>query len=227
MVFTTLAAGNYSVTDWELNVVMANDGTGEVTPMLLTGSPPIYSIIWLGSAFDPEVDGIQTVPETGDFTLEAPTDVYAGFFTTNLGSEIIATDTDNSGTGFSATDHDNDFFAPTDVGQTVDGFSHAALGRTYAFEINVAPGGQQGMRITSIEYIPGPPASVEFTFDSLPDRTYKIEASTSLLPTGQPGGWTELDDGFESMGTESTYVDSLEIITGPRVFYRVQLNPPD
>ena len=223
--FTTLAAGTYNVTDWQLNVVMSNAGTGEVTPMLLTGTPPSYSILWLGAAFDPEVNGLQTAPETGSFTLEAPTDIYAGFFTTNLGSEIIGTDADNSGSGFSSTDHDNDFIAPTDVGQTVGDFSHAGLGRTYAFGINVVKGSLKGPQITSIRYINGGKPSVEFIFDSIPGRKYKIEASTSMRADGQPGGWIELDDGFPAEGDESTYVDSLSVIAGPRVFYRVQLMP--
>jgi hypothetical protein len=223
--FTTLNAGTYNVTDWQLNVVMSNSGTGEVTPMLLTGTPPSYSILWLGSAFDPDVDGIQTVPETGSFTLEAPTDIYAGFFTTNLGSEIIGTDADNSGTGFSSTDHTNSFVAPTEVDETIDNFSHAGLGRTYAFEINVVEGSQRDLQITSIKYLDEETPRVEFIFNSIPGRTYKIEASTSLKAEGQPGGWIELDDGFEAEGDESTYVDSLSVIAGPRVFYRVQLMP--
>jgi hypothetical protein len=52
-----------------------------------------------------------------------------------------------------------------------------------------------------------------------------IEASTSLKPNGEPGGWIELDDGFEAEGDESTYVDFLSFVTGPRVFYRVKLMP--
>ncbi|MDE0861256.1 MAG: Ig-like domain-containing protein [Akkermansiaceae bacterium] len=223
--FTTLAAGTYNVTDWQLNVVMSNAGTGEVTPMLLSGTSPSYTILWLGAAFDPEVDGIQTAPETGSFTLEAPSDIYAGFFTTNLGSEIIGTDANNSGSGFSSTDHDNDFIAPTDVGETVGDFSHAGLGRTYAFEINVVQGSQKDPRITNIRYINGGTPSVEFIFDSIPGRTYKIEASTALKAEGEPGGWIELDDGFEADGEESTYMDFLAVISGPRVFYRVQLMP--
>ena len=222
---TALNAGTYNVTDWKLNVVRSNDGTGEVTPMLLTGTPPSYSILWLGSAFDPDLDGIQTVSETGSFTLEAPTDIYAGFFTTNLGSEIIGTDIDNSGSGFSSTDHTNNFIEPTEVGETIDNFSHAGLGRTYAFEINVVEGSQRDLQITSIKYLDEETPRVEFIFNSIPGRTYKIEASTSLKAEGQPGGWIELDDGFEAEGDESTYVDSLSVIAGPRVFYRVQLMP--
>ncbi|MDB4410702.1 Ig-like domain-containing protein, partial [bacterium] len=223
--FTTLNAGTYNVTDWQLNVARSNDGTGDVTPMLLTGTPPSYSILWLGSAFDPDVDGIQIVSETGDFTLDAPTDIYAGFFTTNLGSEIIATDADNSGTGFSSTDHTNSFIAPTEVGETIDNFSHSGLGRTYAFEINVVAGSQKDLQITSIKYLDEETPRVEFIFNSIPGRIYLIEASTSLKPNGEPGGWIELDDGFEAEGDESTYVDLLSFVTGPRVFYRVKLMP--
>jgi len=165
------------------------------------------------------------VPETGDFTLDAPTDIYAGFFTTNLGSEIIATDADNSGTGFSSTDHTNSFITPTEVGETIDSFSHAGLGRTYAFEINVVEGSQRDLKITSIKYLDEETPRVEFIFNSIPGRIYLIEASTSLKPNGEPGGWIELDDGFEAEGDESTYVDLLSFVTGPRVFYRVKLMP--
>jgi hypothetical protein len=223
--FTSLAAGTYNVTDWRLNVVRSNAGSGEVTPMLLSGTPPSYSILWLGTAFDPDVDGLQTAPETGSFTLEAPTDIYAGFFTTNLGSEIIGTDADNSGSGFSFTDHDNDFLAPTGVGEPLGDFSHAELGRTYAFEINVVQGSQEPPLITSIRYIDAEIPSVEFTFDSIPGRTYKIEVSTSLKADGEPGGWIELDDGFKAEEDESTYIDFLSVVSGPRVFYRVELLP--
>ena len=66
---------------------------------------------------------------------------------------------------------------------------------------------------------------VEFTFNSIPGRAYKIEASTSLPEEGQPGGWVELDDGFEAEGNESSYVDFLSVVTEPHVFYRVQLMP--
>jgi len=73
------------------------------------------------------------------FTLAAATDVRVGFFTQNQGSAILALDGNDSGSGSSTTSHDNDFAAPTGAGESVAGFSHPNIGRTYAFEINVSP----------------------------------------------------------------------------------------
>ena len=133
-----LVAGEYNVTDWQLNVYDHTEG-GTITPMLLSGSPSSYTTVWVGSAFDPTADGVQTILETTSFTLADPTTIYAGFFTEGSGSGIIALDANSSGSGSSSTDHDSSFAAPTGAGQTVDGFSNAGLGRTYAFEINVDP----------------------------------------------------------------------------------------
>jgi len=136
--FVTLAAGTYNVDDWWLNVFDNTEG-GTITPMLLSGAPSSYTTVWLGSAFDPTSDGVQTVPEAGNFTLAAATDIYAGFFTAGQGSGIIALDQNNVGSGNSSTDHDNAFTAPTGIGQAVTEFSNANLPRTYAFEVNVSP----------------------------------------------------------------------------------------
>jgi len=136
--FVTLPAGEYEVEDWRLNVFSNTEG-GTITPMLLSGAPSSYTTVWLGSAFDPTSNGVQTVVETGTFTLAASTDIYAGFFTAASGSGIIALDQNNVGTGNSRTDHDNSFVAPMGTGQTVSAFSHTNLGRTYAFEVNVVP----------------------------------------------------------------------------------------
>ncbi len=135
-VFLELEAGTYKVSNWRLNVFdHTEDGT--ITPMLLSGTPAAYTAEWIGSAFDPTSDNIQTVAESGTFTLAATTDIYAGFFTSSLGSGILALDANNSGTGSSVTAHDITPEPPTVAGDTVTGISHANLARTYAFDINV------------------------------------------------------------------------------------------
>ena len=204
----TLAAGTYNVNDWRINVIQHDDGTGEVTPILVTGAPSTYTTLWIGSAFDPTFNGVQLVPETGSFTLDAPTDVYAGFFTTNLGSEIIATDTDNSGTGDSITSHDNDFIPPTMEGDMIDNFSHADLGRTYAFEISVDPGVTAEFEITDIQYNPDGPngAEVTLTFNSQPGAQYLVEFKTDLSDASTP--WIEAMD-VSSDGRSTTVVDDI------------------
>ena len=134
----TLIAGTYDVLDFQLNVKTADTGdsdAGTITPMLVTGAPSTYTTLWIGNAFDPTTTGQQTAETySGEtFTLAAQGVVYAGIFTGNKGSAIAALTT-STGT----TDHDaNGFSAPTGVGQTVDGFSHAGLGRAYAIEINI------------------------------------------------------------------------------------------
>ena len=134
--FTTLGPGKYFVSDWKLNV---HTPGGMVTAMLVRGSPPTYTAVWVGLPFNPSAGGVLTVPESGNFTLTGVTDIYAGFFTSGSGSGIIATDANNSGSGSSQTDHDNSPSPPSAAGDPVGGFSHASLGRTYAFEISVAP----------------------------------------------------------------------------------------
>ena len=94
----TLAAGTYSVNDWRLNVHTHTEG-GTITPMLLSGSPSNYTAEWIGAAFDPTANGVQTVAESGTFTLAVATDIYAGFYTSGSGSGIIALDANNSGSG--------------------------------------------------------------------------------------------------------------------------------
>jgi hypothetical protein len=136
--FTTLDAGQYFLQDWKLNV--HTHTTGTVTPMLLSRQQGSYRALWIGAPFDPQSNGIQTVPETGSFSLHETTNVYAGFFTAGSGSGIIATDTDNSGSANSITDHDDTPTPPATAGDQVGGFSHPNLKKTYAFEINI---GQQ------------------------------------------------------------------------------------
>jgi hypothetical protein len=96
--FVTLGPGTYTISDWELNVFAHTQGT--ITPMLLSfvsGSPTTYNTEWIAAAFDPTSNGVQTVGESGTFTLDALTNIYAGFFTEGQGSGIIALDANNSG----------------------------------------------------------------------------------------------------------------------------------
>ena len=135
--FVTLGPGTYSISDWRLNVFEHTVGT--ITPMLLSGAPSTYTTEWIGAAFDPTSDGVQAVSESGTFTLDASTNIYAGFYTEGTGSGIIALDKNNSGSDSSSTDHDSSFTAPTGIDQAVGSFSNSGLARTYAFEITVIP----------------------------------------------------------------------------------------
>jgi hypothetical protein len=81
-------------------------------------------------------------------------------------------------------------------------------------------------KITNITYTAGDPPAVSITFNSSPGKRYGIFASTSMLATGiTPGGWVELDDGVESQGDETIYLDETAAGLGPRVFYQVREAP--
>lgn len=137
--FVNLAAGTYSVRDFQLNVfnhAAGNGNAGTVAPMLLSGSSGSWTTLWVGDDFDPTSNGAQTAASYAagveTFTLASATNVYAGIFTKNAGSNIPATNL-SAGT----TDHDSTFTAPTGPGDTVNGISNTNLARAYAFEVNV------------------------------------------------------------------------------------------
>lgn len=137
--FVNLAAGTYSVVDFQLNIgnhTAGSGGAGMVAPMLLIGSAGNFTTLWVGSDFDPTSNGVQTAASYafGDqtFTLAVATDVYAGIFTKNQGSAVPLLRN-----GYGTTSHDDDFTAPTGPGDTVNNIRYPSIGRSYAFEINV------------------------------------------------------------------------------------------
>ena len=74
--------------------------------------------------------------------------------------------------------------------------------------------------LTSIDRAPNG-ASVTLTIASQPGRTYAVDYSTALTPTGQPGGWVQITNTLASQGAVTTYVDT-QFSTLPAAFYRVR-----
>jgi hypothetical protein len=139
----TLEAGTYQATSFSF----AAGQNGDVIPFLarLTGNNPNeYEIIALGAQAD--ITGApvtQTVPFGGSdtFSLAGSTTVFAGF-TNSPSSPHNPVYLDNNTA--ETTDHDNAIEqAITSVGQLIGSpanpMSHANLGRTYAFSIEVVP----------------------------------------------------------------------------------------
>jgi len=86
--------------------------------------------------------------------------------------------------------------------------------------------GSSGFTITNVTYIDnymdsGKPA-VSLSFTSRPGREYAIDFSTKLNPEGQPGGWSEVQDGVMSEGAVTTFVDTIVAGITPTLFYRVR-----
>ena len=136
----TPAAGTYEGTTWEYNAGQ----TGSVTPFIakLTGNN-IYEILAVGDQVDVTSTGIVTGVAFGGspFTLDGSTVIFAGI--TNPTVPGSQNPINQSSFGGNTTDHSNNkngqIDDPVIVGGTVDGFSHANLGRTYHFSINVEP----------------------------------------------------------------------------------------
>jgi hypothetical protein len=139
----TLNAGTYKATTFSY----AAGQDGDAIPFLasLTGANPNeYQIIALGGTVNITGTPVtQTVPFGGSdtFTLTGQTTVFAGFTNSPTSPHNpIYLDNNTAAT----TDHDNVIEVPiTSVGQLVGSpstpMSHANLGRTYAFSIQVVP----------------------------------------------------------------------------------------
>ena len=217
--FRNLTAGSYDVSSWLLNV--HTHTIGSVTPMLLTGAPSSYTTLWIGSPYDPAANGVQSVPESGSFTLDSDTDVYAGFFTTELGSGIIALDQNNSGTGTHATDHDNLFVTPTMPGELVTDFSHAVLGRSYAFEINVESGSGPKKVPLSVTQVG---SDLVFTWTSQAGMRYdllsEIDPSVAM-----PVDWPVYDGHEQIMATPDTNTLTIPLPAESERFFVIKEYP--
>ena len=78
--------------------------------------------------------------------------------------------------------------------------------------------------ITQIDRAPN--GDVALTWTSKSNATYALEVSTALAETGQLDGWSELDDGIESAGSETEYVVESAVYpiltTEPILFFRVR-----
>lgn len=61
-----------------------------------------------------------------------------------------------------------------------------------------------------------------FTFESIPGRTYSIFRSPSLTPAND---WFEITDSLSATGTATTFSETVNPGTQPRMYYRAQLNP--
>jgi hypothetical protein len=190
-------------------------------PLFAKGAPSSYTTLWIGSPYDPTANGIQTALESGSFTLDADTDVYAGFFTTELGSGIIALDQNNSGTGTHATDHDNLFVTPTMPGELVTDFSHAVLGRSYAFEINVESGSGPQKIPLSVTQVG---SDLVFTWTSQSGMRYdllsEIDPSVAM-----PIDWPVYDGHEQIMATPDTNTLTIPLPAESERFFVIKEYP--
>ena len=84
-------------------------------------------------------------------------------------------------------------------------------------ELSVVPGLDSELIISDVSADPST-NNVTFQFRANVGQSYAIERSTKMLPSGEPGGWEEIDDSLEATTEIVTYTD-FGVVAGNRSFY--------
>ena len=89
-------------------------------------------------------------------------------------------------------------------------------------KLDISPGAIRDLIITEIAVDPTND-NVSFNFQAKVGEVYIVERSTSLLPTGQPGGWLEIEDFLEAESEIQSFTDFGAASGNEKYFYRVRV----
>ena len=89
-------------------------------------------------------------------------------------------------------------------------------------KLDITPGAIRDLIITEIAVDPTND-NVTFNFQAKVGEVYVVERSTSLLPTGQPGGWLEIEDFLEAESEIQSFTDFGAASGNEKYFYRVRV----
>ena len=89
-------------------------------------------------------------------------------------------------------------------------------------KLDITPGALRDLAITEIAVDPTND-NVTFSFQARVGEVYVVERSTSLLPTGQPGGWLEIEDFLEAESEIQSFTDFGAASGIEKYFYRVRV----
>ena len=89
-------------------------------------------------------------------------------------------------------------------------------------KLDITPGTIRDLIITEIAVNPTND-NVTFSFQAKVGEVYIVERSTSLLPTGQPGGWLEIEDFLEAESEIQSFTDFGAASGNEKYFYRVRV----
>ena len=64
---------------------------------------------------------------------------------------------------------------------------------------------------------------VSFDYSATPGVNYAVDRSTTMLPSGQPGGWLEIEETILATVAVETFTDNGAPDGSPVYFYRVRL----
>ena len=89
-------------------------------------------------------------------------------------------------------------------------------------KLNIDAGANSDLVITEIS-VDSQTNDVTFSFQAKVGRVYVVERSTTMLPTGEPGGWLEIDDFLEAESEIQSFTDSGAAAGSEKFFYRVRV----
>ncbi|MDA7865763.1 hypothetical protein N9A70_03190, partial [Akkermansiaceae bacterium] len=89
-------------------------------------------------------------------------------------------------------------------------------------KLDIESGGNAALAITEIS-VDSQSDDVTFSFQAKVGENYIVERSSSLLPSGEPGGWIEIEDFLEATSEIQSYTDRGAAATGQKFFYRVRV----
>jgi hypothetical protein len=89
-------------------------------------------------------------------------------------------------------------------------------------KLDIESGGDTSLVITEIS-VDSQSNDVTFSFQAKVGENYVIERSTSLLPTGEPGGWLEIEDSLEANTEIQSFTDPGAAASSQKFFYRVRV----
>ena len=89
-------------------------------------------------------------------------------------------------------------------------------------KVDIIPGGNQDLLITELS-VDSQTNNVTFSFQAKIGRPYIIERSTTMLPTGEPGGWQEIEDFLVAESEIQSFTDLGAAAGSEKFFYRVRV----
>jgi hypothetical protein len=89
-------------------------------------------------------------------------------------------------------------------------------------KLDIEAGGNSGLVITELS-VDSQTNNVTFSFQAKVGRTYIVERSTTLLPTGEPGGWQEIEDFLVAESEIQSFTDLGAAAGSEKFFYRVRV----
>lgn len=89
-------------------------------------------------------------------------------------------------------------------------------------KLDIESGGNAALIITDIS-VDSQSNDVNFSFQAKVGQTYLVERSTTMLPTGEPGGWLEIEDSLVADSEVQTFTDPGAAASSEKFFYRVRI----